>query len=47
MTGALGAPTAVTSDDVPLTKRESEVVKQIAIGLTDKEIALLALATKR
>jgi DNA-binding NarL/FixJ family response regulator len=39
VTGALGAPTAATSDDVHLTKRESEVLKQIAFGLTNKEIA--------
>lgn len=39
VTGALGAPTAVTSDDVHLTKRESEVLKQIVFGLTNKEIA--------
>ena len=34
-----GAPIAATSDDVHLTKRESEVLKQIAFGLTNKEIA--------
>ncbi len=39
VTGALGAPIAATSDDVHLTKRESEVLKQIAFGLTNKEIA--------
>ncbi len=39
VTGALGAPTVVMSDDVHLTKRESEVLKQIAFGLTNKEIA--------
>jgi DNA-binding NarL/FixJ family response regulator len=39
VTGALGAPTTAKSDDVHLTKRESEVLKQIAFGLTNKEIA--------
>ena len=28
-----------TDSDVPLTKRESEVLKQVAFGLTNKEIA--------
>ena len=29
----------VADGDVPLTKRESEVLKQLAFGLTNKEIA--------
>lgn len=39
VSGALGTPTAAMSDDVHLTKRESEVLKQIVFGLTNKEIA--------
>jgi DNA-binding NarL/FixJ family response regulator len=39
VSGALGTPTSATSDDVHLTKRESEVLKQIVFGLTNKEIA--------
>jgi DNA-binding NarL/FixJ family response regulator len=39
VTGALGAPAAVVAGDPQLTKRESEVLKQIAFGLTNKEIA--------
>jgi len=39
VTGALGVSTAVTPDDVHLTKRESEVLKQIVFGLTNREIA--------
>jgi len=39
VTGALAAPTAVSDVDVQLTKRESEVLKQLALGLTNKEIA--------
>ena len=36
--GALAAPRK-GDGDVPLTKRESEVLKQLAFGLTNKEIA--------
>jgi DNA-binding NarL/FixJ family response regulator len=39
VTGALAAPRAGAETDVPLTKRESEVLKQLAFGLTNKEIA--------
>ena len=39
MTGALAAPSIVSDNDVQLTKRESEVLKQLALGLTNKEIA--------
>ena len=39
MTGALAAPRAATDVNIPLTKREGEVLKQLAIGLTNKEIA--------
>ncbi len=39
VTGALAAPSTVSEDDVKLTKREGEVLKQLALGLTNKEIA--------
>jgi len=39
VTGALAAPRNAHESDVPLTKRESEVLKQLAFGLTNKEIA--------
>jgi DNA-binding NarL/FixJ family response regulator len=39
VTGALAAPRPGAEVDVPLTKRESEVLKQLAFGLTNKEIA--------
>jgi DNA-binding NarL/FixJ family response regulator len=39
VTGALTAPRNGSDSDVPLTKRESEVLKQLAFGLTNKEIA--------
>jgi DNA-binding NarL/FixJ family response regulator len=39
VTGALAAPRAGNDIDVPLTKRENEVLKQLAFGLTNKEIA--------
>jgi len=39
VTGALAAPRSGAEADVPLTKRESEVLKQLAFGLTNKEIA--------
>jgi DNA-binding NarL/FixJ family response regulator len=39
VTGALAAPRNGSDHDVPLTKRESEVLKQLAFGLTNKEIA--------
>jgi DNA-binding NarL/FixJ family response regulator len=38
VTGAL-TPSATVQVDVGLTKRESEVIKQLALGLTNKEIA--------
>ena len=39
VTGGLSAPRVGAEVDVPLTKRESEVLKQLAFGLTNKEIA--------
>jgi DNA-binding NarL/FixJ family response regulator len=39
VTGALAAPSNVSDGDVPLTNRESQVLKQVALGLTNKEIA--------
>lgn len=39
VTGALAAPRLGTEVEVPLTKRENEVLKQLAFGLTNKEIA--------
>jgi DNA-binding NarL/FixJ family response regulator len=39
VSGALAAPRNGSDSDVPLTKRESEVLKQLAFGLTNKEIA--------
>jgi DNA-binding NarL/FixJ family response regulator len=39
VTGALSTPRAPTELDAPLTKRESEVLKQLALGLSNKEIA--------
>jgi DNA-binding NarL/FixJ family response regulator len=40
VTGALSTPRAAAELEVPLTKRESEVLKQLALGLSNKEIAL-------
>lgn len=39
VTGALAAPRSGNDIEVPLTKRENEVLKQLAFGLTNKEIA--------
>jgi DNA-binding NarL/FixJ family response regulator len=39
VTGALSTPRAAAELEVPLTKRESEVLKQLALGLSNKEIA--------
>jgi DNA-binding NarL/FixJ family response regulator len=39
VTGALATPRLATDVEVPLTKRESEVLRQLAFGLTNKEIA--------
>ena len=39
ITGALGTPRLKNDMDVPLTLRESEVLRQLALGLTNKEIA--------
>jgi DNA-binding NarL/FixJ family response regulator len=39
VTGALSTPRAAVDLDAPLTKRESEVLKQLALGLSNKEIA--------
>lgn len=39
VSGALATPRAAAELDAPLTKRESEVLKQLALGLSNKEIA--------
>jgi DNA-binding NarL/FixJ family response regulator len=39
VTGALATPRVGADIEVPLTKRENEVLKQLAFGLTNKEIA--------
>jgi DNA-binding NarL/FixJ family response regulator len=39
VTGALATPRLASDVDVPLTKRESEVLKQLSKGLTNKQIA--------
>ena len=39
VTGALATPRLNSDVEVPLTRRESEVLKQLALGLTNKEIA--------
>lgn len=40
VTGALATPRVVSDVEVPLTQRESEVLSQLANGLTNKEIAI-------
>ncbi len=40
VTGALATPRLAADVEVPLTQRESEVLRQLAHGLTNKEIAL-------
>ena len=40
VTGALATPRMTGDVEVPLTQRESEVLRQLAFGLTNKEIAL-------
>jgi DNA-binding NarL/FixJ family response regulator len=40
VTGALATPRLASDVEVPLTQRESEVLRQLALGLTNKEIAL-------
>ena len=40
VTGALATPRLSADVEVPLTQRESEVLRQLAHGLTNKEIAL-------
>lgn len=40
VTGALATPRLAVDVEVPLTQRESEVLRQLAYGLTNKEIAL-------
>ena len=40
VTGALATPRLTADVEVPLTQRESEVLRQLAYGLTNKEIAL-------
>jgi DNA-binding NarL/FixJ family response regulator len=39
VSGALIAPRFGPDSEISLTKRESEVLKQLAFGLTNKEIA--------
>lgn len=39
VTGALATPRMVNEIDIPLTQRETEVLKQLSLGLTNKEIA--------
>jgi DNA-binding NarL/FixJ family response regulator len=39
VTGALATPRMSSEVEVPLTQRESEVLRQLALGLTNKEIA--------
>lgn len=39
VTGALATPRLGSDVEVPLTQRESEVLRQMALGLTNKEIA--------
>lgn len=39
VTGALATPRVAADVEVPLTQRESEVLRQLAFGLTNKEIA--------
>ena len=39
VTGALAAPRMSADVEVPLTQRENEVLRQLALGLTNKEIA--------
>ena len=39
MTGALATPRLAADVEAPLTQRESEVLRQLALGLTNKEIA--------
>ncbi len=40
VTGALATPRLSSDIEVPLTQRESEVLRQLALGLTNKEIAM-------
>ncbi len=45
VTGALATPRLSQDIEVPLTQRESEVLRQMALGLTNKEIAkMLAIS---
>lgn len=39
VTGALATPRVAGDVEVPLTQRENEVLRQLALGLTNKEIA--------
>ncbi len=39
ITGALATPRLAADVDVPLTQRESEVLRLLAMGMTNKEIA--------
>ena len=40
VTGALATPRLANDVEVPLTQRENEVIRQLALGLTNKEIAM-------
>ena len=40
MTSALATPRLTADVEVPLTQRESEVLKQLAVGATNREIAI-------
>ncbi len=40
VTGALATPRLAADVEVPLTQRESEVLRQLALGLTNKEISM-------
>ena len=39
MTGAVATPSLATASEVPLTNREGEVLRQLANGLNNNEIA--------
>ena len=40
VTGALASPRLIADVEAPLTQRESEVLKQLALGATNREIAV-------
>ena len=47
VTGALATPRLNADVEVPLTQRESEVLRQLALGLTNKEIAQACTSATR